>query len=108
MSASVFSFFNSIKEIKSYHIYDEIHGLTQKDVNKYLDANAKYNIKFNFNNHLFLYVFELFRLVTVLYGLYLVKEGNFAVGTILLIYNYYQKIIDNFNTILTIKLKCFT
>ena len=105
MSASVFSFFNSIKEIKSYHIYDEIHGLTQKDVNKYLDANAKYNIKFNFNNHLFLYVFELFRLVTVLYGLYLVKEGNFAVGTILLIYNYYQKIIDNFNTILTINVE---
>ena len=105
MSASVFSFFNSIKEIKSYHIYDEIHGLTQKDVNKYLDANAKYNIKFNFNNHLFLYVFELFRLVTVLYGLYLVKEGQFAVGTILLIYNYYQKIIDNFNTILTINVE---
>ena len=51
---------------------------------------------------MFLYVFEAFRLLTVLYGIYLVKDGYFAVGTLLIIYNYYQKIIDNFNTILTI------
>ena len=102
MSASVFEYFVSIKEIKSYNIFDEIFDLTNKNIDKYLKAHAKYNIKFNFNNHMFLYIFEAFRLITVLYGMLLVKDGQFAVGTILLIYNYYQKIIDNFNTILTI------
>jgi ATP-binding cassette subfamily B protein len=102
MSASVFDYFVSIKEIKSYNIFDEIFGLTNKNIDKYLKSNAKYNVKFNFNNHMFLYIFEAFRLATVLYGIILVKDGNFAVGTLLLIYNYYQKIIDNFNTILTI------
>ena len=105
MSASTFDFITGIKEIKSYHIFDEVFGLTHRDVEKYLKANGKYNVKFNFNNHMFLYVFEAFRLLTVLYGLFLVKDGYFAVGTLLLIYNYYQKIIDNFNTILTINVE---
>ena len=105
MSASTFDFFVGIKEIKSYHIFDQIFNITHKEVEKYLQANGKYNVKFNFNNHMFLYVFEAFRLLTVLYGLFLVKDGYFAVGTLLLIYNYYQKIIDNFNTILTINVE---
>ncbi len=105
MSASSYDFFVSIKEIKSYHIFDQIFNLTHKSTEKYLNANAKYNVKFNFNNHMFLYVFEAFRLLTVLYGLFLVKNGYFAVGTLLIIYNYYQKIIDNFNTILTINVE---
>ncbi len=102
MSSSVYEYFVGIKEIKSYNIYDQIYGIANKNINKYLSAHAKYNVKFNFNNHLFLYVFEAFRLATILYGMFLVKEGYFAVGTLLIIYNYYQKIIDNFNTILTI------
>ena len=105
MSASTFDFFVGIKEIKSYHIYDKVSEITNKNTDKYLKANSKYNIKFNFNNHMFLYVFEAFRLLTVLYGIYLVKDGYFAVGTLLIIYNYYQKIIDNFNTILTINVE---
>ena len=105
MSASVFDFFTGVKEIKSYNMFDEVFGLTNKSIDKYLNSHSKYNIKFNFNNHMFLFIFEAFRLVTVLYGMYLVKEGQFAVGTLLIIYNYYQKIIDNFNTILTINVE---
>jgi len=105
MSASTFDFFVGVKEIKSYHIFDQIFALNHKDVEKYLKSHGKYNVKFNFNNHMFLYVFEAFRLVTVLYGIYLVKDGQFLVGTLLIIYNYYQKIIDNFNTILTINVE---
>ncbi len=105
MSASVFEYFSGIKEIKSYNLFNDISKRTESKVNKYLEDHAKYNIRFNFNNHLILYVFEAARLVTVLYGLLLVKEGQFAVGTLILIYNYYQKIIDNFNTILTINVE---
>jgi ABC-type bacteriocin/lantibiotic exporter with double-glycine peptidase domain len=105
MGASAFDFFVSIKEIKSYHIFNEVSTLTNKNVDKYLKDNRNYNVKFNFDNHMFLYVFEAFRLLTVLYGIILVKDGHFAVGTLLIIYNYYQKIIDNFNTILTINVE---
>jgi ABC-type bacteriocin/lantibiotic exporter with double-glycine peptidase domain len=105
MGSSAFDFFVSIKEIKSYHIFNEVSTLTNKNVDKYLKDNRNYNVKFNFDNHMFLYVFEAFRLLTVLYGIILVKDGHFAVGTLLIIYNYYQKIIDNFNTILTINVE---
>lgn len=100
MSASIYSFFNHIKEIKSYHIFDNIAKDDNEIIKTYTKNNARYNIYFNFSNQVFLYVFEFFRLVTVLYGLFLVKDGYFAVGTLLIIYNYYQKIIDNFTTVL--------
>ncbi len=105
MSASTFEFIGGIKEIKSYHIFDNIFGYVNKEVDNYLDDHGKYNVKFNFNNHMFLFVFEAMRLLTVLYGIILVKDGHLVVGTLVLIYNYYQKIIDNFNTILTINVE---
>ena len=105
MGASMFDFFAGIKEVKSYHLFDRISSLTSSNVNKYLKAHSRYNVKFNFNNHMFLYVFEAARLLSVLYGIYLIRNGNFEVGTLLIIWNYYQKIIDNFSTILTINVE---
>ena len=105
MGASVFDFFAGIKEIKSYHLFDKVCGLTNKNVDKYLKANGKYNIKFNFDNNMFLYVFEAVRLLSIVYGIYLIQNGHFEVGSLLIIWNYYQKIIDNFTTILTINVE---
>ncbi len=101
MTASVYTFFNNIKEVKSYHIFDRINNRGIEQVDDYLDKSAKYSLNYNVSNQIFLYVFELFRLLTILYGMFLVKEGLFAVGTLLIIYNYYQKIIDNFTSVLT-------
>ena len=104
MTAGIYGFFNNIKEIKSYHLFDLINSKGRKEVDSYLEKNAKYSVHYNVSNHVFLYVFEAFRLLSVLYGLFLVKQGHFAVGTLLIIYNYYQKIIDNFTSILTTNL----
>lgn len=101
MTASVYGFFNHIKEIKSYHIFEQLSNKNQVIVDDYLDKSAKYSTHYNVSNQLFLYVFEVFRILSVLYGLFLVQQGQFAVGTLLIIYNYYQKIIDNFTSILT-------
>ena len=101
MTAGVYGFFNNIREVKSYHIFDRILNKGQKEIDNYLDKNAAYSKNYNVSNQLFLYVFEVFRLLSVLYGLFLVQQGQFAVGTLLIIYNYYQKIIDNFTSILT-------
>lgn len=101
MTAGIYGFFNNIREVKSYHIFDRILNKGQKEIDNYLDKNAAYSKNYNVSNQLFLYVFEVFRLLSVLYGLFLVQQGQFAVGTLLIIYNYYQKIIDNFTSILT-------
>ena len=101
MTAGIYGFFNNIKEIKSYHIFDKLSKRGNEAVDDYLNKSARYSVHYNVSNQLFLYVFELFRLLSVLYGLFLVQQGAFAVGTLLIIYNYYQKIIDNFTSILT-------
>ena len=101
LTAETYGFFNNIKEVKSYHLFEQITDKSSKKTEDYLDKSANYSINYNVSNQLFLYVFELFRLLTVLYGLFLVQKGYFAVGTLLIIYNYYQKIIDNFTSILT-------
>ena len=105
MGTSIYDYFVRIKEIKSYNIFDKVSKLTNKEVKGYLKDNKKYNVTFNSNNHASLYVFELFRLLTIIYCLFKVKSGLIEVGTLLLIYNYYQKIIDNFSTILTINVE---
>ena len=101
MTAGVYGFFNNIKEIKSYHIFDRLINNGDEKINDYLKKSAKYSVHYNVSNQLFLYVFEFFRLLSVLYGLFLVQKGAFAVGTLLIIYNFYQKIIDNFTSVLT-------
>ena len=101
MTAGIYGFFNNIREIKSYHLYENHCEKGYKGVEDYLKKSSKYSIHYNVSNNLFLYVFELFRILSVLYGLFLVQKGQFAVGTLLIIYNYYQKIIDNFTSILT-------
>ena len=50
---------------------------------------------------------EIFRLLLVFYSIYLVQNGQLEIGVVLLIYTYYQKIIDNFSTISTISLPPF-
>lgn len=105
MTASIHEYFIGIKEIKSFNIFNSISDITGKNINDYLDANAKYNKKNNFNNQFFLSFFELFRLLSIIYAIYLVNIGRIEIGVLLIIYNYYQKIIDNFASILTINVE---
>ncbi len=105
MTASIHEYFIGIKEIKSFNIFNSISDITGKNINDYLDANAKYNKKNNFNNQFFLSFFELFRLLSMIYAIYLVNIGRIEIGVLLIIYNYYQKIIDNFASILTINVE---
>ena len=101
MTAGIYGFFNNIREVKSYHLFEKESKKGYSGIDDYLKKNSKYSIHYNISNHLFLYVFEFFRILSVLYGLFLVQKGEFEVGTLLIIYNYYQKIIDNFTSILT-------
>ena len=105
LTSSAYDYFGGIREIKSFNIYDKIYPSIENKRKDYLDANADYNIKFNCNNSAILYVFELFRLMAVLYVGVRAINGTGDVGVVLVIYNYYQKIIDNFLIVLTLNVE---
>ena len=95
-------YFLTTKEIKSFNLFDIISSKTKKQTHKYLEANAKYINRYDYNNHAFLLSIEIVRLLSILYSIHLVTVGKLGIEMILIIYNYYQKIVDNFSTILTI------
>lgn len=105
LTGSIHEYFRNIKDIKSFNIFDKVSPITTNQTKKYLDENAKYNVKYYWNNQFFLLAFELFRLISVAYGIFLITNGKLEIGALLIIYNYYQKIIDNFSTILTISVE---
>lgn len=105
VTSSVYDYFGGIKEIKSFSIFDKIYPKMEESRKDYLNANAKYNVRFNANNHAILFVFELFRLLAVIYIGLRAIEGHADVGIVLVIYNYYQKIIDNCSIVLTLNVE---
>ena len=54
------------------------------------------------DSSLVLGIIELTRYIIIFYTVYLVKIGNIEIGTILLIYSYYDKILTNFEVLGTI------
>lgn len=105
LTVSIHEYFKNIKDIKCFNIFDKIAPITKEQTQKYAIANAKYNVKYYWNNQFFLLTIEIFRLLSVAYGVYLIMNGNLEIGSLLIIYNYYQKIIDNFSTVLTISVE---
>lgn len=105
ITSSIYDYFGGIKEIKSFNIYDKVYPSIENRRSLYLEAHSKYNVKFNCNNSFILWVFEICRLLAVLYVSLQVIDGFKDVGVVLVIYNYYQKIIDNFLIILTLNVE---
>lgn len=105
LTMSIHEYFKNIKEVKCFNIFDKIAPNTKNQTKKFLDANGKYNVKYYINNQMFLLIIEIFRLLSVGYGIFLITKGHLEIGSLLIIYNYYQKIIDNFSTILTISVE---
>lgn len=105
VTSSAYDYFGGIKEIKSFDIFEKIYPNIEGRRQDYLNANAKYNVRFNCNNHAVLFVFELCRLLAVLYIGIKAINGHADVGVVLVIYNYYQKIIDNFSILLTLNVE---
>lgn len=105
MTASIYNYFTSIREIKSLHVFDHLFSQNSEIVGDYLNSNQKYIVKYTTTNQFILYSFELFRLLSIILGIYLITIGQLEIGMLFIIYNYYQKIIDNFSTILTINVE---
>ena len=97
------------KTINIHNIYDILKEKKKvKDNNfikstiKYLESNAKFNLFVNAMIFLVLAFIELCRYGIIIYAIYLVSIGKMEIGTVLLIYSYYAKIITNFEVLGTI------
>lgn len=73
-----------------------------ESTNIYLYDNAKYNV-FAYGMICFvLGLVELFRYVVIIYSVYLISTNNMEIGSLLLIYSYYAKMLTNFEMFATI------
>jgi ABC-type bacteriocin/lantibiotic exporter with double-glycine peptidase domain len=68
----------------------------------YLSANNRFNILAQALIYLVLGIIELVKYGIIIYSVYLISRGSMEVGTIILIYTYYDKIISNFEVLGTI------
>ena len=97
------------KTINIHNIYDILKRKEKikdnsfiKSTIRYLESNAKFNLFVNAMIFLVLAFIELCRYGVVIYAIYLVSIGRMEIGTVLLIYSYYAKIITNFEVLGTI------
>ncbi len=81
---------------------ESVKNLLSKDNKTYLRANYNYNVIIQGIIYLVLGIIELTKYIIIFYAVYLVKIGNIEIGTILLIYSYYDKILTNFEVLGTI------
>ena len=97
------------KTITIHNIYDILkrkkkikdNSFIQSTI-KYLKSNAKFNLFVNGMIYLVLGFLEFCRYGVIMYAIYLVSMGRMEIGTVLLIYSYYGKIITNFQVLGTI------
>ena len=69
---------------------------------EYLKANKKFNLLAQALIYLILGIIELIKYIIIIYCVYLISKNHMEVGTIILVYTYYDKIITNFEVLGTI------
>ncbi len=68
----------------------------------YLKSNKRFNLLAQALIYLVLGIIELTKYGIIIYSVYLIGKGDMEVGTIILVYTYYDKIITNFEVLGTI------
>lgn len=83
--------------------YDEgIFKKFQQSNLEYLKSNKRFNLLAQALIYLVLGIIELTKYGIIIYSVYLISRGDMEVGTIVLVYTYYDKIITNFEVLGTI------
>lgn len=92
---------NIFSSKKSQEKADSINDFFNS-TNSYLNANFKYNMLTNGIIYIMLACIEMSQYGVIFYGIYLVSQAKMEIGTIVLIYTYYTKILGNFQVLGTI------
>lgn len=91
--------FNTIKEIKGFHIFKSVNERLKASCDVYLKSHAKYNTFSTVIKQIILTIIEIVRYVVIFYGVNLCINGKMEIGSIVVIYTYYGKTIENYEII---------
>lgn len=102
---SVNDIFLGMKEIKGLHILDRVKNKFDESSDNYLDAHKEYNLYYKGGKFFIVGFMSCVRYFLLIYGVYLISIGQFQLGMIVLINNYYAKIVENFGEICTMSVE---
>ncbi len=94
--------FNTVKEIKGFYVFKSVNERVKEKCSNYLKSNATLNIYSTVIKQIVFIIIETVRYGLVAYGVYLFSIGKMEIGSILVIYTYYTKIIENYEIIGTL------
>lgn len=94
--------FLGIKEIKSFNIFSTISKRSEISTNNYLNSLLTQRVIEDAYKFTIMLIIELFRVGLFIYGIYLITQGKMELAVLLIIYNYYAQLIDNFSDFATI------
>lgn len=93
-SINIHKKYNTLLNNKKYNDNEMLNSSVE-----YLKSNSSFNIFVNGIIYIILSIIELARYFVVIYGIFLVSSGNMEIGTILLVYSYFARMITNFEVL---------
>ena len=92
--------FLSIKEIKGFNILKKLRNNIDYDIDNYIKSNIKLNVdKYNLRQ-ISLGIVDIFKVICLIYSVYLIVNGKITIGVLTIVYNYYTKLSEMFTSII--------
>jgi len=92
--------FLSIREIKGFNILNKLRNNIDQDINNYIKSNIKLNVdKYNLRQ-ISLGIVDIFKVICLIYSVYLIINGEITIGILTIVYNYYTKLSEMFTSII--------
>ena len=97
-------FLSSIREIKTFNIFDAMKERINKSTSDYTKSYLKQRVGEDMYKYSMLMLIEVFRWSLFIYGIVLISKGQMEIGSLLIIYNYYTQLVDGFSEFATINI----
>ncbi len=94
--------FNTVKEIKGFYVFKSVNDRVREKCANYLKTHSTLNSYSTIIKQIVFIFIEFARYALIAYGIYLFSIGKMEIGTILVVYTYYTKIIENYEIIGTL------
>ncbi len=89
-------FFLGIKEIKNFNIFEQIKNRGKKYTKNYTKSFLTQRVVEDSYKFGVTLLIDLFRLGLIIYGIFLISKGQLTIGILVIIYNYFAQLIENF------------
>ena len=93
-------YFFGMKEVRGFRIFGKIHKRIEKNYDNFLNWHTKYEFWKVLITNIALGAVEVIKIVILFYGLYLSSQGKVNIAAILLIYSYFDRLINNYTGLL--------